>query len=70
MPIFTLTEFFKKPDNWQIYKQMSSAFYTSNDVSWKYIEKKKLLGRHKSLRNGCWITFFLKNAKVAAGGTL
>ena len=39
MPIFsfigcTLTELFRKPVNWQqIYKQTSSTFYTSNDVS-------------------------------------
>ena len=39
MPIFsftgyTLTELFQKPENWQqIYKQTSSTFYTSNDVS-------------------------------------
>ena len=40
MPIFsfigyyTLTELFRKPDNSpKIYKQMSSTFYTSNDVS-------------------------------------
>ena len=38
MPIFsftgyTLTELFRKPDNWrQIYKQTSSTFYTSKDV--------------------------------------
>ena len=51
MPVFsftgyTLTELFRKPDNWrQIYKQTSSAFYTSN-MCLKRIEKKKLLGRH------------------------
>ena len=50
MPIFsfigyTLTEF----DNWrQIYKQMSSTFYTSKDVS-KNVEKKKIWGRHKKI---------------------
>ena len=39
MPIFsliryTMTELFRKPDNWrQIYKQTSSAFCTSDDVS-------------------------------------
>ena len=39
MPIFsfigyTQTELFRKPDNWQqIYKQTSSTFYTSKDVS-------------------------------------
>ena len=44
----TLTEFFRKSDNLrQIYKQTSSTFYTSNDVSLKRSEKKKLLGRHK-----------------------
>ena len=32
--MFNLRELFKKPDNWgQIYKQTSSAFHTSNDVS-------------------------------------
>ena len=31
---YTLTELFGKPDNWlQIYKQTSSNFYTSNNVS-------------------------------------
>ena len=30
---YTLTELFRKPDNWRkIYKQTSSTFYTSNDV--------------------------------------
>ena len=43
---YTLTELFKKPDNWQqIYKQMSSTFYTSN-MCLKCVEKKKLLGCH------------------------
>ena len=29
---YTLTELFRKPDNWrQIYKQKSSTYYTSND---------------------------------------
>ena len=37
---YTLTELFRKPDNWrQIYKQTSSTFYTSNDVS-KMLEDK------------------------------
>ena len=48
------------PDNWrQIYKQTSSTFYTSNDVSLKHVEKKKLLmwtaiwkSRHRSLGTG------------------
>ena len=49
MPIFsfighTLMELFRKTDDWQqIYKQSSSTFYTSNDVSLKCVEKKKLL---------------------------
>ena len=45
---FTVTELFRKPDNLrQIYKQTSSTFYASNQVSVKRVEKKKLLGRHK-----------------------
>ena len=54
MPIFnftgyTLTELFRKPDNWrQIYKQTSSTFYTS---------KKKLLGRHNK---GIFLNTFAK----------
>ena len=45
MPIFsfigyTLTELFRKPDNWrETYKQMSSTFYSSNDVSKNWEEK-------------------------------
>ena len=43
---YTLTELFRKPDNWrQIYKQKSSSFCTSN-IFLKCIQKKKLLGRH------------------------
>ena len=63
MPIFsfigyTLTELFRKPDNWrQIYKQTRSTFYTSNDVSKTCWDEKKILGRHNKLRNGCLITF-------------
>ena len=47
MPIFsfigyTLTELFSKPDEIrQIYKQMSSTFYTSNN--------EKILGRHNKV---------------------
>ena len=54
MPIFsvigyTLTELFKKPDNWrQIYKQTSSTFYTSNEVS-KTCWEEKLLVRHNKV---------------------
>ena len=54
MPIFsfigyTLTELFRKPDNWrQIYKQTSSTFNTSNDMSLKHVEKKQLLRRHNN----------------------
>ena len=52
MPMFsfigcTLTDLFRNPDNWQlICKQTSSIFYTSNDMSLKYVETKKLLGCH------------------------
>ena len=52
MPVFsfieyTLKELFRKTRNLrQICKQTSSTFYTSNDVSLKRVEKKKLLGRH------------------------
>ena len=43
---YTLTELFRKPDNWrQIYKQTNSTFYTSN-MCLKRLEKKKFLGRH------------------------
>ena len=51
MPIFsfieyTLMELFRKPGDWrQICKHTSSAFYTSNDVSLKRVERKHLLGR-------------------------
>ena len=38
---YTLTELFRKPDNWrQIYKQTSSTFYSSNDVALKRFKKK------------------------------
>ena len=40
---YTLTELFKKPDNWQqIYKQTSSTFYTSSNAS----RRKNLLVSH------------------------
>ena len=58
MPIFSfigyiLTELFRKPDNWrQIYKQTSSTFYTSNDVS----RRKNLLVLITELRNSYLIT--------------
>ena len=44
-----LTELFRKPDNWpQIYKQTSSTFYTSNDVS-----RRKKYYVMTRLRNSC-----------------
>ena len=53
---YTLTELFRKPDNWrQNYKQTISTFYTSNDVSKTCLEE-KLLGCHNkdiSLKI-CW----------------
>ena len=61
MPVFsfiwyTLTELFRKPDNWQqIYKQTSSALYTSNDVS-----RRKKYYVITWLQNSCWIVLFLK----------
>ena len=57
IPIFsfirdTLTELFRKPDNWrQIYKQTSSTFYTSIDVS----RRKNNLYVITSLPNSCLI---------------
>ena len=65
MPIFsfikyTLTKLFIKPDNWQrIYKQTSSTFYTSNDVSLTGVEKNLL--SFTPLRNKYLTTFFRKN---------
>ena len=65
MPIFsfigyTLTELFRKPDNSrQIYKQTSSTFYTSNDVS----RRKNYQYVMTRLRNSCLITFFKKIQK-------
>ena len=53
MPIFsfveyTMTESFRKPDNRRkIYKQTSSTFYTSNDVSKTCWEEKLLVGHDK-----------------------
>ena len=42
---YTLTELFRKSDNWrQIYKQTSSTFYAS-DMCLKRVEKKKILER-------------------------
>ena len=67
MPIFsfigyTLTGLFRKPDNWrQIYKQTSSTFYTSNDVS----RRKKYQQVITRLQNGCLITFLKKVQKQA-----
>ena len=65
MPIFsfikyTLTKLFIKPDNWQqIYKQTSSTFYTSNDVSLTGVEKNLL--SFTPLRNKYLTTFLRKN---------
>ena len=59
MPIFiftgcALTELFRKSDNWwQIYKQTSSTFYTSNDVS----RRKICFYVIAKLLNSCLITF-------------
>ena len=62
MPIFsfigyTLTELFSKPDEIrQIYKQMSSTFYTSNN--------EKILGRHNKVAK--WLfNDFEKNIEAA-----
>ena len=61
---YILTELSTKPDNWrQIYKQTSSTFYISNDVS----RRKKLLYVTTRLRNSCLITI-LKNTEAATGG--
>ena len=44
--VHILTELFGKLENWrQIYKQTSSTLYTSNDVSLRRVEEKKLLGQ-------------------------
>ena len=65
MPIFsfiryTLTKLFRKPDNWQqIYKQTSSTFYTSNDVS----RRKNYFNIITRLQNSFLITFFKKIQK-------
>ena len=56
MPIFTiighiLTELFGKSDKWwQIYKQMSSNLYMSNDVSLQnnVLRRKKILEHNQS----------------------
>ena len=53
---YTLTELFRKTDNWRkIYKQTSSTFYTSNDVS----RRKNYLNVITKLRNS-WLISFLK----------
>ena len=75
MPIFTfigytLTELFRKSDNWrQIYKQASSTFYTSKVCHSKTRWQEKIfrtskqrhflknLLRFTPLRNSCLITF-------------
>ena len=66
MPVFsftgyTLTELFRKPDNWQqIYKKTTSTFYTSN-MCLKRVEKKKLVGhQNKEISLN---TFFKKMQK-------
>ena len=66
---YTLTEFFRKPDNWQqIYKQMGSIFYTSNVP--------KTCWEGKIIRTSQQGDFFepkfnlLKNAEAATGGVL
>ena len=62
VPIFSfiryaLTKLFRNPDNWQqIYKQTSSTFYTSNDVS----RRKNCFYIMTRLQNNCLTTFFLK----------
>ena len=59
---YTLTELFRKPDNWQqIYKQTSSTFYTSNDVSKRRWEE-KLLGRHKKVAK--WLSNYFKKMQT------
>ena len=53
---YTLTELFRKTDNWrQISKQTSSSFYTSEDVS----RRKKLLVRHNKFAKYLF-NYFLK----------
>ena len=59
---YTLTKLFRKPDNWrQIYKQTSSTFYTSNDVS----RRKNCYYVTTRLKNSysCLITFLEKIQK-------
>ena len=54
---YTLTEVFRKPDNWrQNYKQTSSSFNTSNDAP----RSKNYLYVITGLRNSCLITFLKK----------
>ena len=54
---YTLTNLFRNPDNWQqIYKETSSTFYTSNDVS----RRKKYFYIMTRLENSCLTTFFKK----------
>ena len=54
---YTLTELFRKPDNWQqIYKQTSSSFYTSN-----YVFRRNYFYVIARLWNSCLMT--LKKAK-------
>ena len=70
MPLFSfigyiLTELFRKPDNWrQTYKQMSSTFYTSNDVS----RRKNYQYVTARLRNSC-CSFFKKKTEAPTGGS-
>ena len=59
---YTLTKLFRKPDNWQqIYKQTSSTFYTSNDVS----RRKNYFYIMARLQNSCLTTCFLKKYRIS-----
>ena len=64
MPVFsfirhTLTELFGKTENLlQLYKQTSTTFYASNDMTLKRVEKKKVLRRNNH--------FFKKSVEIHA----
>ena len=66
MPIFsfigyTLTELFRKPDNWgQIYKQPSSNYHTSNDVSRRKNYWYLIARLQSSCLITCWSLFLTK----------
>ena len=63
---YTLTELFRKPDNWQqIYKQTSSTFYTSSNAS----RRKNLLVRHYRVAKKLFNNSF-KDTEAATGGVL